>query len=157
MLCTTVVALTAQFHAARDTSQALYKEVPTPWVFDDLAPGEVPECETALTTLPALGTAKDRLTTAQLADWERRQAEVSAKREAAAELTSKQALQQAERSTEIKEKKEKEERRAKDATLASARHRLRVIEARKQQRAAQEQEVLLQQKKAAKAAEDAAR
>lgn len=153
----TLVALTAHFHAARDTNQALYKELPSPWVFDDLTPGEVPECHTALTTLPAHGTAKHRLTPQQQADLESKQAQVAAQRQAAAQRMDGQAAQQAKREANIRKQKERERNYAEEAKVECAKDRMRVVEARKQQRAAQEQEALLQQKKAARAAQDAAR
>ena len=158
VLCKTLLALTLQFHAARDCSEALYKHLSPPWFVDeDSAPDEVPECETALTTLPAKGTAKHRLTPLQQAELERRQAEVAARRQAAARLAAEQAAQQAEKEAKDRRQKKIEERKATEAKVANAKERMRVVEARKQQKAAQEREASEQLKKAAKAAQDALR
>ena len=62
--------------------------VPCPHII--MASGEVLECETALTTLLALGTAKHRLTTSQQADLETEQAEVVAQRKTATQFKAEQ-------------------------------------------------------------------
>ena len=158
VLCMSLVVPTADLYVThRDTSTALYHAIPSAWVFDNLAPHEVPECETALTTLPAQGTAKHRLTSLQLAELERRQEEVAAQGEAAAQLKAKQAARQAEKEAEIRRKKELEKHQGANAKVNSAMDRMRVIEARKQQKIAQEREALKKQKEAARAAQDAAR
>ena len=51
---------------------------------EDMESGEIPECQTPLTTLLARGTAKHRLTPWQQADLETKQEEVAAQRNTAA-------------------------------------------------------------------------
>ena len=152
-----VVPIADLYVTHRDTSTALYHAVPSAWVFDNVAPDEVPEYEAALTTLPAQGTAKRGLTSLQLAELERRQEEVTAQHKAAAQLKAEQVARQAEKEAEIRRKKESEQHQAANAKVDSAKDRMTVIEAQKQQRIAQEQEALEKQKKAARAAQDAAR
>ena len=143
--------------ASRDTKIELYSQVPSPWDIEGVALGKLPECETALTTLPALGTAKHKLTPLQLADLERKQAEVVAQCEAADLLKAEQAVQKAESKAQLKRQKEKDKLLREQSKVQSAKEQMMVVETRKLQKAAQEQAAQEQQKKAARAAQDAAR
>ena len=143
--------------ASRDTTQELYSQVPSPWDIEGVASGKLPECETALTTLPALGTAKHKLTPLQLADLERKQAEVVAQGEAAAQRKAEWAMLQAESKAQLRRLNEKDKLVREEGKVRSAREQLMVVETRKLQKAAQEQAALEQQKKAARVAQDAAR
>ena len=49
---------------------ALYSQLPSPWIAEDIASDELPEARTALITLPTQGAAKHRLTPSQQVDLE---------------------------------------------------------------------------------------
>ena len=146
------------WHALRDSTVVpLYKALPSPRLAQSSVSTEVPECETALSTLPALGTAKHRLSQLQQADLERKQAEVTAQRKAAAERKAQLAQQLAEKEKEVRRKQEREARQADHDKVEDAKQRMKAAEARQQQRLLKEREAQEQQKRAAKAAKDAAR
>ncbi|KAL3162478.1 Ubiquitin carboxyl-terminal hydrolase 34 [Trebouxia sp. C0010 RCD-2024] len=146
--------------AAGNTRPApLYESIPRLCQSEGPASSEVPAVVTALTTLPALGTAKHMLSQQQQADLSERQAAFTAQRKAAAELQLHQLARQAQADKALRRSKKEEERQAEQNLVEGAKQRQQAAEARKVQRLAREQAAHEQQSKAAQAAatRDAAR
>ncbi|KAL3141108.1 hypothetical protein ABBQ38_003463 [Trebouxia sp. C0009 RCD-2024] len=127
----------------------LYESIPRLCQSESPASSEVPAVVTALTTLPALGTAKHMLSQQQQADLHERQATVTAQRKAAAELKLKQLERQAQEEKAVRRSKREEGRQAEQKLVEGARERQQAAEARKVQRLAREQAAHEQQRKAA--------
>lgn len=119
----------------------------------DFAPMEqVPACVSALSTMPARGTAKHRLSPQQLLDQASRQAAAAAQHEAAAQ---RKAVQDKQRHDAVQRQALGKQRAAKEAeaaTLATVSQRAQAAETRKQQRAARERQADEERRKAATAA-----
>ncbi|KAL3162502.1 hypothetical protein ABBQ32_010162 [Trebouxia sp. C0010 RCD-2024] len=145
--------------AGKTRPPPLYESIPGLCQSEGPASSEVPAVVTALTTLPALGTAKHMLSQQQQADLSERQAAITAQRKAAAELQLHQLARQAQADKVLRRSKKEEERQAEQDLVEGAKQRQQAAQARKVQRLAREQAAHEQQRKAAQAAatQDAAR